>query len=314
MGTFHSTPQKIVSEKIRKRVLKSYTIGSVSEASKSSSEYKAGIEILSDFDKFKEHYFDNYYDNKKNESLQAMKLKPWKVKVILTNLKTNGWLISFGAKIKKFDFGPVHAAVICGPYVLSWDDGELVIPERISEYRSDLTVASIDIGEIEGDKEPTIIKICEEAVRWNCEKNYRVMSTNCQCFVNELLKKLGYEDPLFRQTQEFLKRIQSNPLGFKYTFEWKGETIEFTSHQQLDQFYEQNQIGMEEGDHQLLKAYDRMFWFRFLALTDPQLENDADLKQNLSIDKSEISKYEGSIYCPFGDPRNPENGTLISWI
>lgn len=154
-------------------------------------------------------------------------------------------------------------------------------------------------------------KLSRVVTDWNANKTYSVINCNCQHFVDHLLEELGMKNPfhpkmskitfleditkkLILIKETFLKSIQTDPQNIQYKYtDSSNEEIVFHTHEELDNYCSERSLNDE--DTQLLKAFDRMFWFKYYAL----VKKGSDLNElKPYIDRN----------CPFG---NPQGSTLI---
>jgi len=230
-----------------------------------------------------------------NSLSSQLQSKTWKIRVIITTLETNSFFLKIGGMIKNFEYGTAHAAVLCGPFILSWDDSSLSIPSRSAEeFDGGKSIASIDSGEYDMEKNFIIKTLSRVVTDWNANKTYSVINCNCQHFVDHLLEELGMKNPFHPKMKTFLKSIQTDPQNIQYKYtDSSNEEIVFHTHEELDNYCFERSLNDE--DRQLLKAFDRMFWFKYYAL----VKKDSDLNElKPYIDRN----------CPFG---NPQGSTLI---
>ncbi len=183
-------------------------------------------------------------------------------------------------------------------------------------------------------------------VEWNLTKTYREAGGdrsiygNCQEFVDTLLNTLGLSIDLnsaFGQFVDHLKKHGSSKLIFNMSkefaeyFQLIHESIEFMTHMHLDIFVKElerrkrNWHEFWPSEYELLKAFDRGFWLRYLKLM--QLITDAEdkeenlqnkLKQDpknemikqqilhMQEEKWQLIKLQDNVkpeaYCPFNHP------------
>lgn len=189
-------------------------------------------------------------------------------------------------------------------------------------------------------------KVAERVVEWNLTKTYREAGGdrsiygNCQEFVDTLLNTLGLSidsNSAFGQFVDHLKKQGSSKLIFNMSKEFADyfrlihEPIEFTTHLHLDIFVKElvrrnrNWHEFWSSEYELLKAFDRGFWLRYLKLM--QLIADAEdkeenlqneIKQNpknemikqqilhMQEEKWQLTKLQDNVkpdgHCPFDHP------------
>jgi hypothetical protein len=154
----------------------------------------------------------------------------------------------------------------------------------------------------------TVIEKCSKIIiDWNVNREYSQSKSNCQQFIDELCKELGFFyfnlgfdlDILNGPFGDFLNNIRekgscdiSFPLNsdFKQKLKINEDSIKFKTHEELDIFVSNlEEVYAEFKDdyrphYLLLKSFDRAFWLRHMKFVDD--ENYQPCSKG----------------CPFGDP------------
>jgi len=264
---------------------------------------------------FQEYCFNVSDLIKYNEATEApskdgeQKKDWWRVKLILTSMSLSPLAKILGrfaheTGFNKWKYGMVHAALQIGPVVLEWNRNSLCIPCDINNYGENALIA-IDVVDGLKDKKlqlDAVQKVCDVIVDWNIKQTYDVVNKNCQHFVDELLKSLGFSSVFTGLIGQFFQHLQScNSFeNFEFRFPPKPNGHLFNSHEELDEYVLANH-NLDAEAMQLLKAYDRVFWFRFYAIRAVQNKTPDELRQ--------IQFYQPCANgCPFHDPK--ETGTM----
>jgi len=238
----------------------------------------------------------------------------WRVKLILTSMTLSPLAKVLGrftheTGVHKWKYGMVHAALQIGHVVVEWNRNSLCIPTDVSNFGESALIA-IDLVDGLKDKKvqiDAVIKACDIIVDYNINKYYDVIKCNCQHFVDDVLKAIGIT-PVFSGgvIGQFFTHLQScNSFeNFEFRYPPKGNGTLFPSHEELDEFYLNNKNTLDADAVQLIKAYDRVFWYRFYAIQGAQ--GGANRTQE---EKNLILKYRPcESGCPFDDPQ--QTGTL----
>jgi len=231
------------------------------------------------------------------------------------------------------EFGFFHVALGIGPWKIEFNNNSLCIPRTLSGSAAmicaDLeTIATIDELDYVRDRLADVI------VKWNTSMHYCKKAVenggNCQNFIDDVLHHLGLAYKLQQVPpclRTYLIRLRQGGYGememepdydFAKTFKIQFKRYVFRSHQELDEFV--NHLTAVEPDFQwrykyeyyMLKAFDRAFWLKHLAM--PQIKNyqpllllesststtDVDNKEATNNVKKSINL---NHCCAFGDPR-----------
>ena len=204
------------------------------------------------------------------------------VEVRLVLCQLNGALVQNLAStmhrfVKRFDYGPYHAALIIDDVVLEWNDSSLVIPRRNTEEddwisernvhhpwggstnslrdlpvraeadktRQHFDIIVEEIKHITMEKLQLIDALAEVAVQYNTKHTYGLFSNNCQHFVRDCLHVLGITnmEEVFRLEDH---KVILNKEGLK-----GSKCEEFNSHQTLDDYVKENLQNMNESELEL---------------------------------------------------------------
>eukprot|EP01080_Neovahlkampfia_damariscottae_P005821 gene5821-9644_t len=259
---------------------------------------------------------DSTDENEQNISNEILFEKKLKVKLVITNIKTNETLrkifspfINF-AKPKSFEYGLFHTALIVGPFYLEWNDSSLCIPKKV--MKSHQSFFSVDIQEIpilNSDLTDLVKSLSKIICEWNINYEYKSnpmsqFEGSCQNFVDAILQELNLKFS-FEQggcLNNYIKKMKKyGTYGAVFTPSLKFEkyfsitsTITFESHEQLDKFVlkllekDKNLKFNFNEEYCLLKAFDRGFWLKSFASTFNLYY------QSLTINEK--------IACPFENP------------
>lgn len=239
-----------------------------------------------------------------------------KIKLVIVEIHQNNserfFRHALSPIIEKFNlaptFGIFHSAIIVGPFYLEFNDSGLCIPRKCASKAAILAadMSSDIVGphvSIALDRLSTLI------CHWNAFVTYTSKKNNCQAFVDELCKALGFD--ITKEKHEasslghFLKELRATgrcDLKFVVSKElhercpWikekYGKSIKFNTHKELDDFV--NEVNEKtshnyfqytkqgQDDNALLKSFDRAFWLRHFHNT-----NDANFTPH---------------NCPFNNP------------
>jgi hypothetical protein len=216
-------------------------------------------------------------------------------------------------------FGAVHTALTFNNAVVDWNASALCKPRQ---WGSTNAILAVDVATIPKGEIPALItKLSEIIVDWNSNMSYNNLTTNCQAFVEDVLKRINLKlpdlhggdtlGPLFQELKKHGK------IDFSYTVPKVVKTlikecgvttetakmlletdeVKFKSHEQLDQvvcliidlipsYFNASDKGIEE--HMLLKAYDRAFWARYLKSMDVLKDSAVTLEKIQQIKESDF--------------------------
>jgi len=246
----------------------------------------------------------------------------WRVKIILTSMTLNPLAKMLGAighrVLNKFKYGIVHAAVQIGHVVLEWNDRSLVIPTDISDFPGESALIAIDVDEIDRAefKQETVTKICELIVEWNVYRQYSLMDCNCQTFVDAILMRLNIKPVFSGMLGTFMHKLQTASdaaaVEFRYPYVDKKVNLVdssvvipkggylFRTHEELDEacFNMEAKKNLPEEDVRLLKAFDRVFWYRFFSVQQDQTMLPEE--RRIPLIKNAPAKHG----CYFDNPKN----------
>jgi len=271
--------------------------------------------------------FDKEFEKEIQEVQEAQQARnSWRVKLILTEMQTDelavGIFVPLG-RPKKNRYGMLHAALQIGPWMLEWNKSNLVVPRAVSSKYA-VFVADVEFWSGQIVQEQMIEKVCKVCVDWNIHRKYDLNHSNCQTFVDEVLKELGHDKPFFEQGKlgATLKSIQNGStslvddnghLRFEYQYDERSEKHIITTHKELDDLC-YSMIGVRDDPKQpefpsdhflLLRAFDRAFWLRFMD-ADSSTSTDYTAEERFEI----LHKCkESSRECYFGNPKS--SGTIL---
>jgi len=123
----------------------------------------------------------------------------------------------------------------------------------------------------EADLTGLVRKACETACNWNVDRVYSMGGSNCQNFVNDLIKQLKIPSVLKEpKIEKFLQQLSQNELKFSFKFPGDAHETTIVEHAQLDRIVVSKRIDpldtqnhhVSAVDLQILKAIDRAYWFR----------------------------------------------------
>lgn len=269
-----------------------------------------------------QEYADAEYIYEKHFSLKKLREKglqphhPFKFKFALTNLchfkanKLQGIVYTLPTKIIGMEYGPTHSVLIMGPYMLHWVQGSLTV---ISAIGAKTPAFAIDVYSNKENREitvkdakPVIMKILETAVKYNTAKSYSEVNSNCQHFVHDICKAADISLDFSQSVKEYFKTLN----GFKDTrvisdpFN-NGEKKIFHTHTEVDDYVHKYRSELDKPEHRqlmmLLKAYDRGFWIKYLAMrgdTNPNADELAKLSPSTNG-------------CAFNDPTESKSFPLV---
>lgn len=221
------------------------------------------------------------------------------------------------------EFGLFHTAIIVGPFYLEWNDSGICIPRKCT---SNTAVIASDLStELIGPHVTiSLNRLARIICHWNAYKIYNRTDNNCQVFVEELCKGLGfdliqkYKNSSLGLFLQKMKKVGNCELKFYVNNElhqkcpWikaeYGNSIKFKSHAELDDFYRRvdkstnfsyfTYTAQGKDDHALLKSFDRAFWLRFRSSNKVASNSDNFAPHS-----------EG---CCFGDP--DKTGSITSFM
>lgn len=273
--------------------------------SMTSIELKEQSKVLSLEEMLKSVYFSE-------KLLKGFKLNNLKVKVFLVEygsknklnqLKNGADILSpttVGFKGKDPDVIAYYLSLMIGPFVLEWNESELIIPKTCI----DVNLVNVDVPTIGYVRDLNLTSLAKFVCSWNIEKKYRISKTykengNSQDFIDEALQTLGivvkneYMNQLFTE----IRTHGSTNIKIKFDDEFRekfkissSEPIVFKDHAQLDQFvndlFNIEPLFMKryQDIYDLLKLYDRLFWTRY-----------SDAKNDIQPKEKELKDIENLI-------------------
>lgn len=295
-----------------------------------------------DLEDYKERFKDDIASGRvKIDELENGQMM--RVKLIITSIKAGAVQRRIGEVSSRFPFGATHAALLVGPVVLEWGMESIVIPQKVSDFNHRHAMMCLDVNWALGEHQSHFVSrsqikdLCKLIEEWNTKKTYSQLRCNCQDFVEACLRQIGMPfastTASGRNMRDFMDQVSKGMLAqdIKFRFQFGNELKEFKTHADLDQFYDTHKDEiLDPADRSLLKAFDRTFWLRYLAMRadDPPylwLQNAEDEADRAGYTLSEADKEKikeraaraerdekSSRYmetgCPHGDPTL--NGTL----
>jgi len=219
----------------------------------------------------------------------GIKAVDWRVKLVFSKVDlsaVNRSIIkTFYKKIRKSAFGNLYTALQIGPKLLAWDEGSLVIPIDISDFRNYKAVLTVDIDVLDDRvKDDVVTKVCETCCNWNVNKSNGFLTDHNQTFINDLITSLGmrkrYQEG---ELGKFMKKLIDAKNPEDVSFEY--DRITFKNHQQLDSYCWEKLPPTGSDVYWLLKAFDRVMWTRFYAA-----QQEEEGLRSLNLDPEELSE------------------------
>ena len=225
--------------------------------------------------------FPNYGTRNDSEQRMAEPLRKLEAKLILHELK-DGRLIqqmanSVAKHVDSFTFGPFHASILVSDVILEWRPNSLVIPYRIGQVDDkdhkavlftnlhetsvsqqlptvplhyepgvDQDTVAMTFEQIKGitrEKDQLIDELADIVVRYNTKMHYGIFTNNCQHFVKDVLTVLGITNP----EEVFRGKIKQH-ADLVVARARRESIVEFNSHQELDNFIQQQNIDEMSRD------------------------------------------------------------------
>lgn len=183
-----------------------------------------------------------------------------KIKVKFVLIKSGIW-DSLPSALQKFlssysNFGLYHSALIVGCYLIEWSRYGIVNIRNIKNSRK--AEIYYDLGEIDVSQ---IHDMCKVIIKWNKEKEYNRLNSNCQQFVTEVIEVLGLKG--LEEEKLLIERIKKSGIIDTLLYEQTtGKPLYFDSHEQYDEYIRKTYgNGLQNlPNYNLLKAIDRTFW------------------------------------------------------
>ena len=221
----------------------------------------------------KKRGFDN---SKERQDMYLRKAGKLRVHLLLSELQREDWqkgvVKSVNRYVKKFQYGPFHAALQIGDVLLEWNTMGVVFPERVTDSReldhcvfmgdvhdrNELTATGkcgqtsvladaettaagyeqqltsvIELGE---SRELLLDELARVVVLYNQKYKFGVLRCNCQHFVADVLEVLGIPNKsLFEGKLQVKKHMELlTRRGNSHS------AYEFNSHIELDQYVREN--------------------------------------------------------------------------
>eukprot|EP01119_Soliformovum_irregulare_P000632 TRINITY_DN10450_c0_g1_i1.p1 TRINITY_DN10450_c0_g1~~TRINITY_DN10450_c0_g1_i1.p1 ORF type:complete len:394 (-),score=68.55 TRINITY_DN10450_c0_g1_i1:248-1273(-) len=229
-----------------------------------------------DTEQLTDMFYWNFLEDLREDPESSVSLNDLPVKLIISaiGLRTpNTAIVSSMSKITGVSrFGTVHTAIQIGPTIAEWNNSSLVQLSSSKEYSNFRALAVIDVTAIDRERfeKEYLAKIFAEIARWNGMKTYSSIRANCQTFTDTLLKILGQSSPFGTMSEDMKGFVSTlfnlDKQSIHFSFRWKGQEMDFRDHAQLDRFCYDSKDDLTRDDLQLLKAFDRVFWLRYLAI------------------------------------------------
>ena len=185
---------------------------------------------------------------------------------------------------REFTFGPFHAAIHVDDILLEWGPSSLIIPKicelQPHEMKSEIStnpvlVSDLHLGQAPQDPlneikavagqestEDALGKITNEVINltvekksfidelvdiillYNTEKHYSVLTNNCHHFAIDILRALGITDHM----EAFKGKVKEHASIILSRKRANRATLEFNSHEELDDYVRENLQTMEKDD------------------------------------------------------------------
>ena len=220
-------------------------------------------------------------DSEQRMAAHWEQVRKLEVKLILHELRNTSLIQEVATfihnHVNSFAFGPFHASILIGDVLLEWRPNSLVIPYKIKHVHNEdfqavlfanLHETSFDeqlptvplqyetgtnqdavamtfekIKDITREKHQLIDELADVVVRYNKKMHYGVFTNNCQHFVLDVLTVLGITHP----EAVFQGKIKQHADLAMARYN-KGATVEFNSHQELDDFIRGQKIDEMSRD------------------------------------------------------------------
>ena len=220
--------------------------------------------------------FEAQHERMKQDTTKAVQL-PVKLSLQkLRNVPTPPGAHSFAALLK-FEYGPLHSAVIVGNVLIEWGREGIVEPRPCDHMVSEFQANCASLGEWSGrvkdiqtemslanrqrntekkvdilcksleEKGKMIDKLVDVIIDYNRNKQYSVFKCNCQDFVRDALAALGIKKPV-----EFSGKLQKRFMELK-----KGKIkveAQLETHENLDAYVEREKDELSRHDLEYLQC------------------------------------------------------------
>ena len=198
------------------------------------------------------------------------------VKLIFSELSDTSWVGSWAK------YGNVHTSLSFENQIIDWNNSSLCIPR---EFEAKKAILAMDIARVPKEHAHKLLKeLCHTIVEWNTSVFYNLISANCQTFTDAILRRLDL--PVNLPTSETwgpvrqMKKVGKIDYLYKVPIHMNNDiiartlsannTIHFASHEALDNVVTYirtlipDYFSYNPEEYELLKAYDRAFWLRYL--------------------------------------------------
>ena len=220
--------------------------------------------------------FEAQHERMKQDTTKAVQL-PVKLSLQkLRNVPTPSVAYSFAALLK-FEYGPLHSAVIVGNVLIEWGREGIVEPRPCDHMVSEFQANCASLGEWSGrvkdiqtemslanrqrntekkidilcksleEKGKMIDKLVDVIIDYNRNKQYHVFKCNCQDFARDALAALGIKKPV-----EFSGKLQKRFMELK-----KGKIkveAQLETHENLDAYVEREKDELSRHDLEYLQC------------------------------------------------------------
>jgi len=171
-------------------------------------------------------------------------------------------------------YGLTHTGIQMGAFLLEWTAGSLVLPRLFKEgslsafnmqAMADLSLTPTGQLNPHGGVDRLFHNVAAIIVHWNINCTYDKTRTNCQDFVDDLLKNgLGSAPDFPPAIKTYLKAIRINNVCTRpHYLKPNGDVVFFHSHADLDKYYLNHKDTVTDDQRRLLKAFDRAFMFKW---------------------------------------------------
>ena len=186
----------------------------------------------------------------------------------------------FNKYVRRFTFGPYHAALKIGSIILEWDETSLIIPHAASDYTTEasgrillfegnvhdsdsqsesriqpipvragaettlegFTMQINHILDITEEKDTLLDELADVVVMYNTKFQYGLFGCNCHHFAVDVLQALGKDD----EAKYFQGKI--NELASVLKRRGNVTVAEFNTHEELNNYVHENVANMSLED------------------------------------------------------------------
>jgi len=215
-----------------------------------------------------------------------------KLKLILTGLSNNLPLIPSLAYFQA-EYGFTHAALQVGPWLVDWNQGELVVPRPMLSSHLHMVLdleSTIDLNE------ENLKKVCKVISFWNNKIHYNMLAGdhskitcfgNCHAFVDYLLNQFEGQFTRWRPDgpiEQLIDDIKWQPSNYEMRVPDHGS---FKTHEELCTYFKEKIATAEGIDPELLrifKALDRKCRFETTESETPVMSSSLQILSSSLVD------------------------------